>query len=203
MSAAKKKLGAFYTPPELAAAMVQWAIRNGDEYVLEPSFGGCCFLDSTWQRLKDVGVTKPLSRLFGADIDSSAFNHLHNRFGIRDYSRRFVMADFLKLTVNDFRRKDFNVVIGNPPFIAHSALTSSQKQDYKQSTLQQGFKIKGKPSLWAFFVLSSLKFLKNEGRIAWVLPWSLLKSSYGLQLQEQISCHFKAINIFAIEEELC
>lgn len=198
----RKSIGAYYTPPELANAMSNWAIRDGTEHILEPSFGGCCFLGSTWQRLKDVGVEKPLTRLYGADIDPSAFNHLHTRFGNRKYKKRFIHGDFLKLNNKDFLRSHFEVVIGNPPFIAHSSLSSEQKRSYRQIAADLGFRISGKPSVWAYFLILSLRYLKVGGRIAWVLPWSFLHSVYGKEVQSHVIHHFQNAKVFAIEEEL-
>src|SRR3954454_23566205 len=43
-SAARKARGAFFTPPELASFVVDWAIERGDERVLEPSCGEASFL---------------------------------------------------------------------------------------------------------------------------------------------------------------
>jgi hypothetical protein len=42
--ARKKRLGAFYTPPVMAAGLVDWAIRTGDDRVIDPSHGGSVFL---------------------------------------------------------------------------------------------------------------------------------------------------------------
>jgi hypothetical protein len=42
--AARRILGAFYTPPTAADFIADWAIRSDNERVLEPSFGGGTFL---------------------------------------------------------------------------------------------------------------------------------------------------------------
>lgn len=198
----RKSLGAYYTPPALASAMSTWAIREGTEHVLEPSFGGCCFLDSTRQRLKTIGVSKPYSRLYGADIDPSAFIHLKKRCSEKHFHRRFLQGDFLALNNSDFLRSHFEVIIGNPPFVAHSSLTLEQKTLYRATATRLGFPIKGKPSLWAYFLVVSLKYAKKDGRIAWVLPWSFIGSEYGKEVQTYIARHFKNALVFAIEEEL-
>ena len=79
----KKRLGAFYTPEALTDVICEWAIASSDARVLEPSFGGCGFLKSAAERFRLLGSTNPQLNLYGCDIDSYAFEHLSNTFGLR------------------------------------------------------------------------------------------------------------------------
>lgn len=198
----KRKLGAYYTPPELAQVMTRWAIRNPEDSVLEPSFGGCCFVNASWDRLRSLGNKVPFKKLHGADIDETAFSHLRGRFATQQFERRFVKGDFLLLPDDAFVAHKFDAVIGNPPYVGHGALSPSQRGQYRQDLQRRGLELKGRPSLWAYFVLASLARLKPLGRIAWVLPWSYLHSNYGAQLQVILRRHFANIMVYAIEENL-
>lgn len=198
----RRKLGAFYTPPELAQIMAWWAIRDASETILEPSFGGCCFVNAAWDRLRALGNKSPFKKLHGADIDETAFAHLRKRFTNQNLEKRFVKGDFLLLPENAFGIRSFDTILGNPPYIGHAALTLEQRGQYKHTLQSQGLVLKGRPSLWAYFVLASLTRLKTNGRIAWVLPWSYLRSQYGEQLQQVIRNHFTKVLVFAIEENL-
>lgn len=198
----KQKLGAFYTPETLANPIAAWAIRNVNDKVIEPSFGGCCFLSSTWNRLREIGCKDPFKRLYGADVDPRAFDHLRSKFGIEDTERRFVCDDFLLTPPSSFSRSLFDVVIGNPPYIRNESLSKNKRESYRRRARELGFLIPGKPSAWAYFVLFSLLFLKKNGRMAWVLPWSLLKGVVGEYVLEALTKLFLEINIFPIESEL-
>ena len=55
----KKRLGAYYTPSEVTNILSNWAVRSGDDIILEPSFGGCNFLISALNRLKEFESVKP------------------------------------------------------------------------------------------------------------------------------------------------
>ncbi len=182
--------------------MVRWAIRDPADTVLEPSFGGCCFVNASWDRLRTLGNKSPFKKLHGADIDKTAFVHLRGRFTTQHFDRRFVKGDFLLLPDNAFVAHKFDAIIGNPPYIGHTALTHEQKRQYKHELQNRGLTLKGRPSLWAYFVLASLARLKPQGRMAWVLPWSYLRSHYGAQLQSILRQHFSKILVFAIEENL-
>ena len=57
---ADKLRGGYYTPPELATWLCQWAIRSKDDQILEPSCGNGIFLSAAIRRLKELGL-HPLS----------------------------------------------------------------------------------------------------------------------------------------------
>ncbi|MBT3022860.1 MAG: N-6 DNA methylase [Candidatus Thiodiazotropha sp. (ex Lucina aurantia)] len=198
----RRKLGAYYTPPELAQIMARWAIRDPADTVLEPSFGGCCFVNASWDRLRALGHKSPFKKLHGVDVDKSAFEHLRGRFTSQQFERRFVKGDYLLLPDNAFVAHKFDAIIGNPPYIGHAALTPEQRNQYKHELQRRGLTLKGRPSLWAYFVLASLSRLKPKGRMAWVLPWSYLRSHYGAQLQSILQQNFSKLLVFAIEENL-
>ena len=54
-----KLRGGYYTAPEIARWLCQWAIRNPGEYVLEPSCGDGVFLEAAAKRLEQLGTTLP------------------------------------------------------------------------------------------------------------------------------------------------
>lgn len=198
----RRKLGAFYTPPELAQIMACWAIRSARDTILEPSFGGCCFVNASWDRLRELGNKQPFKKLHGADIDKKAFAHLRKRFPSQIFTRQFVLGDYLYLPEDAFKKAKFDVIIGNPPYIGYASQTPSQRTYYKKNLLRQGIVLKGRPSLWAYFVLTSLSRLNQKGRIAWVLPWSYMSTDYGAQLRDVLRQHFQKMLVFAIEENL-
>jgi hypothetical protein len=70
----KRKLGIFYTPVRVTEILCKWAIRNSDDIIFEPSFGGCGFLESSHQRLLTLQSKSPIKQLFGCDIDTNAFS---------------------------------------------------------------------------------------------------------------------------------
>lgn len=97
----KRSLGAFYTPPDLSRILCEWAIRSVDDVVLEPSFGGCNFLEEIASRFDLLGADNPLSSVFGCDIDVHAFDKLRLlRCGFN--SCNFLLKDFLLIESSEF-----------------------------------------------------------------------------------------------------
>ena len=63
--ARRRSLGVYYTPRSAASLLARWAIRWGDDTVLEPSFGGCTILEAAVKRLRSLGCAAPADQLFG------------------------------------------------------------------------------------------------------------------------------------------
>jgi adenine-specific DNA-methyltransferase len=198
----QKELGAYYTPKDITEAICKWAIQSPNEYVLEPSFGGCGFLESAIERLTQLGCDQPHSYLFGSDIDPKAFDFLSEKLKTLEVlNKRFLQKDFLQISPLDFQVTSFQSVIGNPPYISLHNLTDDQKisvMDWRKNHSE--LNISQRASLWAYFVLHSMQFLNENGRMAWVLPGSFLDTFYGEQLQRILLAKFGFICILTLGE---
>ncbi|WP_415838578.1 N-6 DNA methylase, partial [Rahnella bruchi] len=201
--AKRRELGAYYTPPELSQALANWAIRSVEDSLLEPSFGGCGFLESCVTRLRQLGNDCPEQNLYGVDIDETAFEILAQKFQISDISNKFIFDDFINVKPDDFTQKNFDIVIGNPPYISMHNMTSKQRiscQDVLDKSIYNERTLGRNSSLWAFFLLHSLSFLNENGRVAWVLPSSLLHAYYASALINIHKKHFSKIKVIKINE---
>jgi len=200
----KKQYGVFYTPKRVADVLCKWAIRSKSDKVLEPSFGGCDFLESSRSRFIEIGLQKTIAerRLYGADVDPSAFSTLSTF--LANPNGHFKQKDFLSLSINSFPVSDagFDVVVGNPPYVSHHNMSDEQKKTALKSINNGDFELGGKASLWAYFVLHSLSFLKPGGRMAWVLPSSFLYSDYAKQVREILSNRFEKCLLINLHERL-
>lgn len=198
----KKRKGVYYTPDEAADLLAEWGIRKPTDTVLEPSFGGCGFLDATLNILKLIGVSKPHNQLFGCDIDPEAFVHLSRLFGTQNYSRNFKRRDFLQVSPEDFQVGGVDVVIGNPPYVSWHNMLPSQRETAAKVVLPSGEILNQKSSLWAFFVAHSLHYLKSGGRMAWILPGSFIYADYAAPLRAIISQQFTRSLAIMLEQRI-
>ncbi|MEE4612300.1 N-6 DNA methylase [Serratia marcescens] len=200
----KKELGAYYTPAELSQVLANWAIESSSDDILEPSFGGCGFFDSCISRLVNLGCNSPAKQLFGVDIDPLAFNILSKKFGtILSIENRFIQNDFIKVKPEDFITQKFDSIIGNPPYVSMHNMTETQRSSCEEILHNSPFSgqtIGRNASLWAFFLLHSLSFLKTNGRVAWVLPSSALHADYAKKLIDIYKKHFNKIRIVKLAE---
>ncbi|ENS4968074.1 N-6 DNA methylase [Vibrio fluvialis] len=200
----KRELGAYYTPPELSQVLTDWAIVRSDEDILEPSFGGCGFFDSSIETLRRLGCKSPEKQLYGVDIDGHAFSILSEKFGqMVETSNRFIQSDFISVKPDDFLVNEFDVVLGNPPYVSMHNMTEKQREACEvvlRESPFSGVTMGRNASLWAFFLLHSLSFLKEGGRIAWVLPSSLLHADYAKRLLAIHRSHFQSVKVLKLAE---
>ncbi len=198
----KKEIGAFYTPPSVSRILSDWAIRTREDNVLEPSFGGCGFLEAARDRLLNLGSSNVSNQIFGCDIDKFAFDHLTTKFGLINVSSRFILGDFLLVTPKCFAVHKFDAVLGNPPYISHHNMDSTQKEHAHSTLIRTGVKLSTKASLWAYFLIHGIDFVKDGGRMAWVLPGSILNSKYGKDIHEILKANFSKIVAVVLNERI-
>lgn len=198
----KKKNGIFYTPHAAARILANWAIQRRTDRVLEPSFGGCGFLAAARDRLYAVGSQTPAEYLFGCDVDLAAFGFLTNLFAGNLPQRHFVQADFLALTPAELGEAAFDTVIGNPPYVSLHNMSEEQRIAARRVAEASGVALSRKASLWAYFVIHSLSFLKSGGRMAWILPGSFLHADYSVALRDKLSNTFARTLAVQLEQRL-
>jgi len=200
----KKQYGVFYTPKRVADVLCKWAIRSKNDKVLEPSFGGCDFLESSRSRFVELGLQKAIAekRLYGADVDPSAFSTLSTF--LANPNGHFKQKDFLSLSLSSFSgsEKGFDAVVGNPPYVSHHNMSVDQKKSALETLNNADLELGGRASLWAYFVLHSLNFLRPGGRMAWVLPSSFLYSDYSEQVRKILSKRFEKCLLINLHERL-
>ena len=198
----QKELGAYYTPSALSALLAKWAIRSKNEYVLEPGFGGCGFLEAAVDRLNSLGSKNPKNQLYGCDIDPQAFAYLADKLGVLSLDQRYILSDFVSVFPADFSVQAFDVVIGNPPYVSLHNMTLKQRASVQAWKEKTSIKINGRASLWAYFVLHAKTFLKPGGKMAWVLPGSFLEANYATSLRNDIAACFDEVIAIQLTERM-
>lgn len=198
----KRQLGIFYTPSAASRILCNWAIRTPHDLILEPSFGACGFLETSRIRLNELGSTNPIDRLFGCDIDPRAFSEfLLPKFEDTNLGSRFKQKDFLSLSPAEFPVDGFDAIIGNPPYVSHHNIPLSRKRALTD-LIGSEINLDSKASLWAYFVIHSLKFLKVGGRIAWILPSSFLHADYAQRIRREIAQSFERSLVIQLGQHL-
>ncbi len=198
----RRKIGAYYTPIEVTRILCEWGIRTRMDKVLEPCFGGCTFLEAAIEELRKKGQKFPNENIFGSDIDPLAFEFLEKRLGRGVNSNHFFRTDFLRLTPGKNTCENIDFVMGNPPYIRHDNIGLEQKKSVEHWKANKNIPLNGRASLWAYFLLHSLSFLKQGGRIAFVLPGSYLTAHYSKKIQNQIEENFSAVTAITLTKRL-
>jgi hypothetical protein len=198
----KRKNGIFYTPPEVTRILCDWAIRSATDEILEPGFGGCEFLSSSKKRLLALNCSTPEENLFGCDVDLGAFDYLSRIMKLEEKLGHFIRDDYLKIQPADFAVHSFVCALGNPPYVSHHNMSHEQRNSATAALEADGIRLKYKPSLWAYFVLHSLRFLRVGGRAAWVLPSSFLHADYATEVRDLLRERFRRSLAIVLGERL-
>jgi adenine-specific DNA methylase len=204
--ARKKQIGAYYTPKRVADLLTDWALQSSSDTLLEPSFGGCGFLDAAHERLGTLGATSPISQLYGFDIDKAAFEELGHLFGDKvvdsGVGSHFLLEDFMTATPDKLIRGVHDAIVGNPPYVSYHSMDAEQRRVTAEFLDHSEFQLDRKASLWAYFVLHALDFLKPGGRVAWVLPGSFVQTQYGAEVRKVIAEKFSRSVALQLNERL-
>ncbi|WP_080423701.1 N-6 DNA methylase [Burkholderia ubonensis] len=194
----KRSLGIYYTPENAAKIVATWAIRSLAERILEPSFGGCALLRAAADRLRILGAEKPLKNLTGFDIDINAFHHLS------EFNGSNIDGDFQHLDFVDTRptNKNISAIIANPPFTGYRKMTATQRKTVVAWQNEHPGLIPLDASLWAYFLLHSLNFLADGGRLAFVLPSSVASADYASKVRAHIETRFHKVQYIHVQNQL-
>jgi hypothetical protein len=107
----------------------------------------------------------------------------------------FVIEDFLKVVSAEMSGSPFDAICSNPPFVRFN-LVSRRKLDcaYRLND-DLSPSLPRNSSYWAYFLLHSLSFLAEGGRIAAILPMSFLYAKYARNLREHLCRSFEKVRL--------
>lgn len=196
----KKEIGEYYTPKNLAINMVKKIrddISNSD--ILEPSVGDGIFLEPLMQyNPKSIDCVE----LFQKKCDFITNQYNSDKLNV-------ICSDFIDYSLNC--KKKYDIIIGNPPYIKKSninedVMTKSKK--LLKCFSNSNIKIE---NIWVSFILGSVKLLKKNGSIYFVLPFEFLQVCYSEELRLFLEKKFNKIEITVfnkkvfplIEQDVC
>ncbi len=190
----QKTLGAFYTDAPVAHYLVEWALRQPTDSVLDPGCGGGVFLSSALDRLRSIGCPAP--RVWGIDIDGEAVRLTKLRLPFA----RLIQADFF--SVNPREVPGFDAVVGNPPFIRYQAFNGSVRSSALARAQEAGVSLAQLSSSWAPFLVHAVSFLKPGGRLGMVVPSEIGHAQYARNVLQFFISNFGRIEIRLFRKKL-
>lgn len=196
----RKARGAFFTPPEIARYLCDWAVREPSDTVFEPSCGEASFLLAAGEKLRSLGAN-PLfwgEQLQGVEIfDTSARN--------AEVMLQGAGLD-ARVSVGDFFEHEppitYDAIVGNPPFVRYQNFTGAARSRSIEAALAQGVRLSGLASSWAAFVVKAALHLSPGGRLALVLPAELLSVNYAQEVRRFLLRRFARVRLIMFEERV-
>ncbi len=196
----RKARGAFFTPPEIAKYLTDWALRSCGDTVLEPSCGEAGFLLAAGERLREMGAGAASweSLLHGVEIDQASASESRSRLKSAGFGGRILVGDFFE---HDAGRR-YDAVVGNPPFIRYQDFSGAARVRSLEAALAQGVRLSGLASSWAAFVVKSSLHTAPHGRLALVLPAELLSVNYARDVRRFLLQRFGRLRLILFEERI-
>lgn len=210
----RHELGQFYTPEDVVDVLTVFAVREPGDLVLDPATGGGSFLRSAYRLKRDLGETheSALSTIWGCEVTAFAAELSTVTLATSDTHEpaaypRVLLRDFFDLRPNleteleipgELGRLripgNFDAVIGNPPYISYRRVTNQSNivNALATSSKQLAFpKFTGKSDAYLWFIVHATNFLKNGGRLSFVVSSAILFSDYGIPLIRFIGHHYQ------------
>ncbi|WP_099023093.1 HsdM family class I SAM-dependent methyltransferase [Mycolicibacterium palauense] len=193
---ARKARGAFFTPPDIARYIAEWAIRGPGERVLEPSSGDASFLVAAADRLRGLGNTQPT--VDGVEIHAHSARAARRRVADAGGTARIKVGDFFA----ERPRPRYSAVIGNPPYIRYQEFRGESRARSLQAALSAGVALSRLASSWAAFTVHAAAFLADGGRLGLVLPAELLSVNYAGSVRRFLFERFATVDLVLFDEQV-
>lgn len=188
--------GRYYTPEVLSDYIVNWATQNRlNGTVLEPSCGDGIFLKS----FRNLGIDDRFS-INAVELDRNesllAFNRIENSTFLQnvdelegnlniliDQGCRVINEDFYRVYERIANEEQFDIIVGNPPYIRYQYLTEEQREEQSIILRNNGMRPNKLINAWVSFVVACVQMLNENGRIGLVIPAELMQVGYAEQLR--------------------
>lgn len=190
----EKLRGVYYTPKELASAIINKLIDLKENIsILEPSCGDGVFIETIFEN--DV--------LKNSDIDAIEINAIETE----KLSCKYKSKKNIKIINQDFfefhfqqKKSKYDLIIGNPPYIRYQYLDEIQRKEMSEILVEKGMKSNKLINAWVGFTVACSSMLSDEGTLAFVIPAEILQVVYAQDLRLFLSQTFNDINIITFQK---
>ena len=194
-STEQKLRGAYYTPLQLADAMVGLFAYENICSVLEPRCGDGVFLDS----LNDTGMIDRISIIQAVEIEKDEAEKVQIRYADKK-NVEVCNEDFFDFFKRVQGKKSYDLILGNPPYIRYQYLKERQREIQSQILTDNGMKANKLINAWVAFMVACVQLLSEHGKIAFVIPAEILQVAYAEDLRLYLSNHLAKITLITFEQ---
>lgn len=196
----RKARGAFFTPPEVARYVCEWAVRSPTDVVYEPSCGEADFLLAAGRRLVELGAKNVDGALLrGAELHQASAYSALAELHATGMSAGIDVADFFDVGLCD---GSYDAVVGNPPYVRYQAFHGEARAKAQRAALRAGVRLSGLASSWAAFTVRSAQLAKPDGRLGLVLPAELLSTNYAGSVRRYLTERFASVRLIMFDERV-
>jgi adenine-specific DNA-methyltransferase len=199
---AQKLRGGYYTPQAIADFLCQWSIDKNTKRILEPSCGDGNFIESAILRFKELGIegANLKGRIKGIELlEEESVKAKARAANLGLNSNTIVNNDFFHYISSNGVEK-YDAVIGNPPFIRYQSFPEEHRKLAIEMMQNLGLKPNKLTNIWVPFLVVSASLLKDNGRMAMVIPAELFQVKYAAETRVFLSKFFERITIITFKK---
>lgn len=194
-SSEQKLRGAYYTPLPLATAMIDLLAVQNVSTVLEPSCGDGVFLDALhndklWDRVDEITAV---------EIDADEARKVYDRYS-EVKKVKVCTEDFFDYYGRVLGNKQFDLILGNPPYIRYQYLNDCQREMQSKILTSHGMKANKLINAWVAFIVACVQLLSARGKIAFVIPAEILQVAYAEDLRLYLSNNLAKITLITFKQ---
>lgn len=170
----KKNNGIYFTPPNTVSKNIDFLEKYLVDFkdVLEPSCGSCEYILQLNEKYKHLEIT-------GIELNKKIYDSVKE---LENEKITIYNDNYLTYKNN----KKYDLIIGNPPYFV------MKKNDVDKEYYNY---FDGRPNIFILFIIKSLKLLKNNGILSFVLPKSFVNCLYYNKTRGYINENFKILDI--------
>ena len=210
MESKQYTLSQFEAPLDVADLLMCMAIQRPSDDVLDPGCGDGFLLEraAAWLHWLAASPRGHLSgTLLGIEHDPDAAENAQRRVP----EARIINSNFLGLNPPDLEVLD--AIVGNPPYtraerighlndinVQQLSIFSFEEDPREQEKIplishQLSTTLSGRSGLHAYYLVHSSGFLKEGGRLAFIMPNGWLDVVYGVELKQYLLDHYRVVAI--------
>lgn len=181
----KKQNGIFFTPKTYREQVFQFLsdLCLKPKSVLEPSFGSGEFLNDVLNTFEDADV------IHGVELNIMMHEKVQEEYGKASNLQLF------NLNFLDFSDEHkYDLIIGNPPYVVIKQEYPDKKEYFKDISC-------GRPNLYCWFIYKCINMLNDGGVLAFVIPNSIMNTSYYDPLRKFIVKKCEVLNIIEFHKQ--
>ena len=194
-SSEQKLRGAYYTPLQLADAMVELFASQNISTILEPSCGDGVFLDA----LQNLNLLNKVDKLTAVEIEPDEAEKVRVRYSGFEQIK-VCNEDFFDFYNRVLGKEQYDLILGNPPYIRYQYLTESQREMQSQILTSHGMKANKLINAWVAFIVACVQLLSEKGKIAFVIPAEILQVAYAEDLRLYLANNLAKITLITFEQ---
>ena len=181
----RRKLGQFATPYSIAMEMIEYARRfmpQSDIQFFDPAFGTGVF----YSALLSIFSRDRIKSAMGLEIDKVYWNAAIDLWD-HEPPLDLQLADFTIKSAPKSQDQKFNLIICNPPYVRHHAMTSPEKLRLGNLVNETvGIRPSGYSGLYCYFLMLSHNWMSKDGLSGWLIPSEFMDVNYGKQVKEYL-----------------